>query len=116
MQMTLAATVKRCDVVFVSSLGGGNAEVIKAARIAADYGATTVALAKAVALALTIDIVDDGDVLGPICLRCAFPRRGRHIGLRRCHPKSRSRPGKRRRIQQQLTTHRGTDDSQPASD
>lgn len=35
---------ERGDVVFVSSLSGNNAEVIKAARIAADYGATTVAL------------------------------------------------------------------------
>jgi DNA-binding MurR/RpiR family transcriptional regulator len=62
------------------SLSGNNAEVIKAARIAADYGETTVAptvrdtpLVKAVALALTIDITDDGDVLGPTtCLRYAF--------------------------------------------
>jgi len=44
MQMMLAATVERGDVVFVSSLSGNNAEVIKAARIAADYGGTTVAL------------------------------------------------------------------------
>jgi hypothetical protein len=29
-------------------------------------------LVKAVALALTIDITDDGDVLGPTCLRYAF--------------------------------------------
>jgi DNA-binding MurR/RpiR family transcriptional regulator len=79
MQMMLAATVERGDVVFVSSLSGNNAEVIKAARIAANYGATTVALTvrdtplvKAVALALTIDITDDGDVLGPTCLRYAF--------------------------------------------
>jgi DNA-binding MurR/RpiR family transcriptional regulator len=44
MQMMLAATVERGDVVFVSSLSGNDAEVIKAARVAADYGATTVAL------------------------------------------------------------------------
>jgi D-arabinose 5-phosphate isomerase GutQ len=62
MQMMMAATVERGDVVFISSLSGNNAEVIKAARIAADYGATTVALTvrdtplvKAVALPLTID-------------------------------------------------------------
>jgi DNA-binding MurR/RpiR family transcriptional regulator len=101
MQMMLAATVERGDVVFVSSLSGNNAEVIKAARIAADYGATTVALTvrdtplvKAVAIALTIDITDDGDVLGPTSLRYAFPRRRRHVGLWPRHPKSRSRPGK----------------------
>jgi DNA-binding MurR/RpiR family transcriptional regulator len=79
MQMMLAAKVERGDVVFCSSLSGNNAEVIKAARLAADYGATTVALTmrdtplvKAVALALTIDITNDGDVLGPACLRDAF--------------------------------------------
>jgi DNA-binding MurR/RpiR family transcriptional regulator len=84
MQMMLAATVERGDVVFVCSLSGTNAEVIKAARIVADYGATTVALAvrdtplvKAVALALTIDIADDGDVLGPTCLCYAFVTVGR---------------------------------------
>ena len=60
MQMMLAATVERGDVVFFSSLSGNNTEVIKAVRIAADYGATTVGLtvrdtplAKAVAVPLT---------------------------------------------------------------
>ena len=87
--------------MFVSSLSGNNAEVIKAARIAADYGATTVALmvrdtplVKAVALALTIDITDDGDVLGPTCLRYAFLVAVDMLGLWLRHPKSRSRPGK----------------------
>ena len=44
MQMMLAATAERGDVVFCSSLSGNNTEVIKAVRIAADYGATTVGL------------------------------------------------------------------------
>jgi DNA-binding MurR/RpiR family transcriptional regulator len=101
MQRMMATTVERGDVVFVSSLSGNNAEVIKAACIAADYGATTVALTvhdtplvKAVALALTIDITDDGDVLGPTCLRLRLPRRRRHVGLWRRYPKSRSRTGR----------------------
>jgi DNA-binding MurR/RpiR family transcriptional regulator len=38
MQMMIAATVERGDVVFCSSLSGNNEELIKAARIAADYG------------------------------------------------------------------------------
>ena len=77
--MMFAATVERGDVVFGSSLSGNNAELIKAIRIAADYGATTVGLTvqdaplmKAVALPLTIDIADDGDVLDPTCLRYVF--------------------------------------------
>ena len=123
MQMMLAATVERGDIVFGSSLSGNNAEVIKAVRIAADYGATTIALtvrdtplAKAVALPLTIDIADDGDVLGPTCLRYAFLVGSRHAGLRRGHPKSSSAQEKLRRIKQQFTTFRDTDDTQPVSD
>jgi DNA-binding MurR/RpiR family transcriptional regulator len=123
MQMMLAATVERGDVVFVSSLSGNNAEVIKAARIAADYGATTVALTvrdtplvKAVAIALTIDITDDGDVLGPTCLRYAFLVA---VDMLAYGPAIRNRARaqeKLRRIQQQFTTYRDTDDSQPVSD
>jgi DNA-binding MurR/RpiR family transcriptional regulator len=101
MQMMLAATVERGDVVFVSSLSGNNAEVIKTARIAANYGATTVALTvrdaplvKAVALALTIDITDDGDVLGRTCLRYAFLVAVDMLAYGAAIRKSRSRPGK----------------------
>jgi DNA-binding MurR/RpiR family transcriptional regulator len=121
MQMMLAAKVERGDVVFCSSLSGNNAEVIKAARLAADYGATTVALTmrdtplvKAVALALTIDITNDGDMLGPACLRDAFLVAVDMLayGIRnRAHAQE-----KLRRIQRQFTTYRDTDDSQPVSD
>ena len=65
---------------------------------------------KAVALALTIDITYDGDVLGPTSLRYAFPRRRRHVGLWPRHPKSRHAQEKLRRIQRQFTTYRDTDD------
>jgi DNA-binding MurR/RpiR family transcriptional regulator len=123
MQMMLAATVERGDVVFVSSLSGNNAEVIKAARIAADYGATTVALtvrdtplAKAVALPLTIDIADDGDVLGPTSLRYAFLVAVDMLGYGAAIRNRAHAQEKLRRIKQQFTTYRDTDDSQPVSD
>jgi DNA-binding MurR/RpiR family transcriptional regulator len=123
MQMMLAATVERGDVVFVSSLSGNNAEVIKAARIAANYGATTVALTvrdaplvKAVALALTIDITDDGDVLGPTCLRYAFLVAVDMLAYGAAIRNRAHAQEKLRRIQQQFTTYQDTDDSQRVSD
>jgi DNA-binding MurR/RpiR family transcriptional regulator len=123
MQMMLAATVERGDVVFVSSLSGNNAEVIKATRIAADYGATTVALTvrdtplvKAVALPLTIDIADDGDVLGPTSLRYAFLVAVDMLAYGAAIRNRAHAQEKLRRIKQQFTTYRDTDDSQPASD
>jgi DNA-binding MurR/RpiR family transcriptional regulator len=123
MQMMLAATVERGDVVFCSSLSGNNSEVIKAVRIAADYGATTIgltipktSLAAAVALPLTVDIADDGDVLGPTCLRYAFLA---VVDMLAYGAAIRSRPHaqeKLRRIKQQYTTYRDADDTQPLSD
>jgi DNA-binding MurR/RpiR family transcriptional regulator len=121
--MMLAATVERDDVVFCSSLSGNNAELIKAARIAADYGAATIGLtvpgtplASAVTLPLTIDIKDDGDVLGPTCLRYGFLAvidmlaYGAAIKMR---PQAQE---KLRRIKQQFTNYRDADDTQPVSD
>ena len=123
MQMMLAATVERGDVVLCSSLSGNNQELIKAVRIAADYGATTIGLtvvntplAKAVDLPLAVDVADDGDVLGPTCLRYAFLS---IVDLIAYGAAIRSRPlaqEKLRRIKQQFTTYRDEDDSQPVSD
>ncbi|WP_448146275.1 MurR/RpiR family transcriptional regulator [Labrys miyagiensis] len=123
MQMMLAATVERGDVVLCSSLSGNNQELIKAVRIAADYGATTIGLTvantplvKAVHLPLTVDVADDGDVIGPTCLRYAFLS---VVDLIAYGAAIRSRPlaqEKLRRIKQQFTTYRDEDDSQPVSD
>ena len=123
MQMMIAATVERGDIVFCSSLSGNNGELIKAARIAADYGAVTIGLtvantplAAAVAVPLAVDVTDDGDVLGPTSLRYAFLTiidmlaYGAAI---RCSPQAQE---KLRRIKQQFTTYRDADDRQPVSD
>ena len=123
MQMMIAATVERGDVVFCSSLSGNNGELVKAARIAADYGAVTIGLtvsktplAAAVAVPLALEVADDGDVLGPTSLRYAFLTvidmlaYGAAI---RCSPQAQE---KLRRIKQQFTTYRDVDDSQPVSD
>ncbi len=122
MQMMIAATVERGDVVFCSSLSGNNEELIKAARIAADYGAVTIGLTVAktpltsvVAVPLALGVADDGDVLGPTSLRYAFLAvidmlaYGAAIG-------SSSAREKLRRIKQQFTTYRDADDTQPVSD
>ncbi len=123
MQMMLAATVERDDVLFCSSLSGNNSELIRAARIAADYGATTIGLtvagtplAAAVALPITVDLTDDGDVLGPTCLRYAFLAVIDMLAYGAAIRNRTQAQEKLRRIKQQFTTFRDADDTQPVSD
>jgi DNA-binding MurR/RpiR family transcriptional regulator len=123
MQMMLAATVERGDVVFCFSLSGANNELIKAARIAADYGATTIGLTvrdapllEVVALPLAIDIKDDGDVIGPTCLRYAFLAALDMLAYGAAIRMMPEATEKLRRIKQQFATFRDTDDTQPVSD
>ena len=123
MQMMIAATVERGDIVFCSSLSGNNGELIKAARIAADYGAITIGLtvvktplASAVALPLALDVADDGDVLGPTSLRYAFLAVIDMLAYGAAIKSSSQAQEKLRRIKQQFTTYRDADDTQPASD
>ena len=115
--------MERGDVVFCSSLSGNNGELIKAARIAADYGAVTIgltvvktSLAAAVALPLALDVADDGDVLGPTSLRYAFLAVIDMLAYGAAIKSSSQAQEKLRRIKQQFTTYRDADDTQPASD
>jgi DNA-binding MurR/RpiR family transcriptional regulator len=123
MQMMMAATVERGDVVFCSSLSGNNSELIKAARIGADYGGVTIGLTvrgtpleAVVDVPLSIAIEDDKDLMGPTSLRYAFlaiiDMLAYGVAMRG-GPKAQE---KLRRIKQQFTTFRDSDDSQPASD
>jgi DNA-binding MurR/RpiR family transcriptional regulator len=123
MQMMIAATVDRGDVVFCSSLSGNNGELIKAARIAADYGATTIGLtvantplASAVAVPLALGVADDRDVLGPTILRYAFLAVIDMLAYGAAIRSSPQAQEKLRRIKQQFTTYRDADDTQPVSD
>lgn len=123
MQMMIAATVERGDVVFCSSLSGNNGELIKAARIAAGYGAATIGLtvadtplAASVAVPLALRMVDDGDVLGPTSLRYAFLTVIDILAYGAAIKSSARAQDKLRRIKQQFTTYRDADDTQPASD
>jgi DNA-binding MurR/RpiR family transcriptional regulator len=122
MQMMIAATVERGDVVFCSSLSGNNGELIRAARIAADYGAITIGLtvvntplSSAVAVPLALGVADDGDVLGPTSLRYAFLAIIDMLAYGAAI-RSNSAQEKLRRIKQQFTTYRDADDTQPVSD
>ncbi|MCX5518275.1 MurR/RpiR family transcriptional regulator [Kaistia defluvii] len=123
MQMMLAATVGRGDVIFCSSLSGTNPELMRALRIGADYGAQTIGLTVAgtpladmVDISLAVNVADDGDVLGPTSVRYAFLA---VIDMLAYGAAVRSRPAaleKLRRIKQQFTMHRDSDTSKPLAD
>lgn len=123
MQMMMAATVERGDVVFCSSLSGNNDELIKAARIAAGYGASTIGLTVAhtplsfaVTVPLALAVTDDGDMLGPTSLRYAFLTVIDMLAYGAAIRSNAQAQDKLRRIKQQFTTYRDADDTQPASD
>jgi DNA-binding MurR/RpiR family transcriptional regulator len=113
----------RADTLLCCSLTGRNAELIRVAGVAAQYGATTLALTTAgtpltaaVRLALTLAVPDDGDVLGPTSMRYGFMTA---IDMLAYIVALRMRPAaleKLRRIKQQFMTYRDEDDSQPVCD
>ncbi|SNB77688.1 transcriptional regulator, RpiR family [Arboricoccus pini] len=123
MQMMLAATMNEQDLLLCCSLTGNNQELVRAARIAAGYGARTLAftaprtpLAAAVQMPLTIELTDDGDVLGPTSMRYGFLAA---IDMLAYGCAVRRRPAAQeqlRRIKQQFITYRDEDDSQPVCD
>lgn len=123
MQMMLAATVDPADTLLCCSLTGRSTELIRVAATAAQYGATTIALTtagtpltRAVGLAVTLDVPDDGDVLGPTSMRYGFmtviDMLAYIVGIR-TQPAAHE---KLRRIKQQFLTYRDEDDSQPLCD
>ncbi len=123
MQMMLAATVKRGDVVLCCSLTGRNGELLKAAAIAAEYGAGTIALttvgsplAGAVQLSLAMALDDDRDVLGPTSMRYGFLIAIDVLSYTIALNNSRDAQETMRRIKQQFLTHRDEDDRAPLCD
>lgn len=123
MQLMLAATMEPADTLLCCSLTGSNAELIRVAGIAGQYGATTIALTTAgtkltdcVDLALTLAVPDNGDVLGPTAMRYGFMVA---IDMLAYVLAIRTQPASRetlRRIKQQFMTFRDEDDSQPLCD
>ncbi len=123
MQMMLAATAKPSDVVLCCSLTGRNGELIKAAAIAAEYGASTIALttagsllADAVQLPLAMALTDDRDVLGPTSMRYGFLIAIDMLSYMIALDNSRDVQETMRRIKQQFLTYRDEDDRQPLCD
>jgi DNA-binding MurR/RpiR family transcriptional regulator len=123
MQLMLAATMERGDVLLCCSLSGSNPEVIRAIGIAREYGATTFALARAgsavadaVELALPVNSTDDGDVLGPTSMRYAFLVAIDLIAYGTAIQRHTPAREKLRRIKQQFIALRDPDDSQPLCD
>lgn len=124
MQLMLAASLNRNDVVLCCSIGGTGEEMITAAKVAREYGATTIALtvagsplARAVDIAVDIAILrNDGDVLGPSSMRYAYLA---VIDLLAFGAAIRSRPRameKLRRLKQQFVSHLDEDPTRPLSD
>lgn len=124
MQVMLAASLDRDDVVLCCSLGGVNDTLVAASRIARDYGATTIALtpggsplARSVDIAIDIAVLrNDGDVLGPTTMRYSYLA---VIDLLAFGAAIRSRPHameKLRRLKQQFIAHLDEDPTRPLGD
>lgn len=123
MHTMLAATLDRGDVVVCFSLGGVSPDLVETARIAADYGATTIAitppgsdLADNVDIALGVWVPDEGDVLGPTAMRYAVMIAVDVLAFAaavRTRPKAME---KLRRIKQQFVAHLDDKISRPLCD
>lgn len=123
MQMMLAATVERGDIVLGISLSGRNQELLRALGVAREYGATTMALtnadspvAMAVDLPLAVRTRDDGDILGPTSMRYAFMIAIDILAYGAAIYRNGAAREKLRRIKQQVITFADTDTPQPLSD
>ena len=123
MQMMLAATVKQGDVVLCCSLTGRNPELVKAAGVAREYGAATMALtaegsklAGAVDLALTTAVGDGNEVFGPTLLRYSSLVVIDALAYLVAQRNGRATQQTLRRIKQQFVSFRDEDDSGPLCD
>ncbi len=123
MQLMMAATVARTDAVLCCSLTGRNAELVKVAHVAAEYGASTIALttrgaplAAVVDLPLTSPLKESGEVLSPTMMRYGFLITIDILAYTIALRNSRSAQQMLRRIKQQVVTHRDEDDTQPLCD
>lgn len=123
MQLMLASTVDRHDVVLCCSLTGGNAELERAASVAREYGATTIALAPsgstlagAVDETLPVDSPPDDDILSPSSMRYAYLVAIDIVAYGVAIARKDAGREKLRRLKQQLATIREKPDVQPLCD
>jgi DNA-binding MurR/RpiR family transcriptional regulator len=123
MQLMLASTVDRADVILCCSLSGANAELERAVSVAREYGARTIALtisgstlAAAVDYLLPIDTEADKEILGPTSFRYAFLVVIDLISYGVAIHRREAGREKLRRLKQQFANLRGNDDTQPLCD
>ncbi|MBN9074422.1 MAG: MurR/RpiR family transcriptional regulator [Rhizobiales bacterium] len=123
MQLMLAATVDRDDVVLCCSLTGSNPELERAVSVAREYGATTVALApnnsdlaEAVDDLLAVDSPPDEDIFSPSTMRYAYLIAIDIIAYGVAIARKDTGREKLRRIRQQLAAMREKPDVQPLCD
>lgn len=123
MQMMLAATVSAGDVIMFCSLTGHNAEFLKTAAIATQYGATTIGLTvpdtpltKAVGLSLTTAVENGREALWPSSMRYGFLVLIDVVSYLVALHRDRSGQETLRRIKQQFVTYRDEDDRAPLCD
>jgi DNA-binding MurR/RpiR family transcriptional regulator len=123
MQLMLASTADRADLLLCLSLTGTNQELIRTMGVGQGYGAKTIGLAvpgspvlAAADMPVAVHAVDDGDVLGPTSMRYAFLTTidvlAYGVAIRR-HTTARETL---RRIKQQFIIFRDTNDARPLCD
>ena len=123
LQLMLATTAERGDVVLGCSISGNNRELLRSIGIAREYGATTIALApsntplaSAVDLLVPVNADEDGDVLGPTSVRYAFLVAVDVLAYGAAIRMKGAAREKLRRIKQQLAAFRESEDNLPLCD
>jgi DNA-binding MurR/RpiR family transcriptional regulator len=123
MQMMLAATVRRSDAMLFCSLTGRNAELTRAAHVAAQYNATTLALtndstplSQAVTIPIAVRLGDPKEILFPTAMRYGFLAVIDVLSYLVAQRKGRLAQETMRRIKQQFVTYRDEDDTAPLCD
>lgn len=123
MQMMLAATVDKQDLVLCCSLTGESTGLERAVYVAREYGATTIALAPgssslsaAVDAMLPVDSPPDDDILIPSSMRYAYMIVIDIIAYGVAIARKEAGREKLRRLRQQMATSRDKSDVQPLCD
>lgn len=118
-----AATLQKGEVLMLISASGEAEEILSAAEIATGYGASTLAitktgstLAKAVNVALHVDLPETSDVLKPTASRYAYLVIIDALAMAVAQKRSVETRENLRRIRASLTAYHGRTGSQPLGD
>ncbi len=123
MQLMLASTVDKQDLVLCCSLTGENGGLERAVSVAREYGATTIAfapskssLAASVDNVLAVDSPPDDDILSPSSMRYAYLIAIDIVAYSVAIARNDAGREKLRRLKQQLAMSRDKPDVQPLCD